>query len=233
MSARSVETFIAQYEPNENSNRFFIGPFESGITIFKQQTRALNLLYALHESKRITANTKIAVVGGGVAGITAAAAAVALGSDVYLFEHRPILLHLQHGCDTRWVHPHIYEWPDPGSNEPYAGLPLLDWRESTASEIVEQLLTEFTHIAKSESTLLHIHQGASVSLVGPLRVKWEHSLATPYNREMEFDMVIFAVGFGVERGVDRDDTPSYWRNDSINQPKPGFSINKKIKYLIS
>jgi NADPH-dependent 2,4-dienoyl-CoA reductase/sulfur reductase-like enzyme len=139
MANEQLDVLLELCEPIVGSKRFVIGAFEGGITIYKQQVRALNLLYAIHLKAQLQRVSKIAVVGGGVSGVTAAAAAAALGYEVYLFERRPILLHLQHGCDTRWVHPHLYDWPDPGSERPYAELPLLNWRESTASEVTEQI----------------------------------------------------------------------------------------------
>src|SRR5260370_36856138 len=128
--------------------RYAIGPFfKSGVTVFKQQVRALNLIYALdHFSGEALKEGPIAVIGGGVAGVTAASAAAALGREVHLFEQRPVLCHLQHGCDTRWLHPHIYDWPQPGSDDPYAGLPILNWKEGTAATVAEQIMTEFEEI---------------------------------------------------------------------------------------
>jgi hypothetical protein len=60
----------------------------------------------------------VSVSGGGLgAGLTAAAAIVRKGviADVTIFERRDTAIPLQLGCDTRWVHPHIYDWPPPGS----------------------------------------------------------------------------------------------------------------------
>jgi hypothetical protein len=233
---QGIETFLAQAEPDNKSNRFVIGGFESGITIYKQQVRALNLIYSLHEKRRIQQNAKIAIIGGGLSGVTAAVAAAALGYEVYLFERRPILLHLQHGCDTRWVHPHIYNWPAYGAERPYAGLPLLDWRESTAGSVVEQIQRDYERIKKKiKGRKIHEHPGAivSISKKNPKRVAWSDSFGSPKNGELPFAAVIFAVGFGVERQVDSGSTTSYWRNDSINQLKPGASANAKTVYVVS
>src|SRR5687767_8867715 len=103
MVSDEIAALIAKSEPIPNSNRLFIGPGEDGITLFTQQTRALNLLYALYESKRLPLTAKIAIVGGGAAGITAAAAAWTLGYEVYLLEKCTVYCHLQYGCDTRWI----------------------------------------------------------------------------------------------------------------------------------
>src|SRR6185295_13919274 len=143
---------------------YSIGPFfKRGLTVFKQQVRALNLIHAIHTSNKHSAQT-MAVIGGGVSGVTAAAAAIALGWEVHLFEQRPVLCHLQHGCDTRWLHPHIYDWPQAGSEDPYAGLPLLNWKEGTAATVTEQIMTEFEEIAEAAKGRLHRYLGATTLL---------------------------------------------------------------------
>jgi hypothetical protein len=233
---REIATFLAQAEPDNRSNRFVIGGFESGITLYKQQVRALNLIYSIHQEKRIARGAKIAVIGGGVSGVTAATAASALGYEVYLFERRPVLLHLQHGCDTRWVHPHVYDWPAYGTERPYAGLPILDWRESTAGGVVEQIQRNYEQIKKkTRAGKIHEHTGATVSISkkNARRVSWSDSFGTPKNGESAFAAVIFAVGFGVERQVESGAAVSYWRNDSVNQLKPGPSVGDKTVYLVS
>jgi len=114
---------------------FLIGLLDSGVTIFNQQIRALNLIWALDRSNRLSSASAIAVVGGGIAGLTAAMAlreifsltADASRRTVTLFERRSVLCPLQRGCATRWVHPHIYDWPATGSTNPSAGLPIMNW----------------------------------------------------------------------------------------------------------
>src|SRR5258705_11053726 len=81
-----------------SSRRLYsIGPFfKSGLTVFKQQVRALNLIYVINEATK-PRNGDLAIIGGGVAGVTAAAAAAALGWEVHLFEQTPVLCPLQSG----------------------------------------------------------------------------------------------------------------------------------------
>jgi hypothetical protein len=231
---RQVQDFIELAEAEKNGNRFIIGAFAGGITLYKQQVRALNLLYAIHHLKRLPEKARIAVIGGGVSGITATAAAITLGYEVYLFESRPLLLHLQHGCDTRWVHPHLYDWPEPGSDRPYAELPLLNWREGTAADVAEQIEKGFKQLrSKPEVERVSLHTGAKIRFEEPLRVSWTSSLEDPQSGAESFNAIIFAVGFGVELQVDKKLTLSYWRNDSWNQPEPGASVDKKSRFFIS
>jgi hypothetical protein len=229
MSTIPIETIIAQAEPETKSNRFIIGAFEPGITLYRQQVRALNVIYAIHEEHRIKPGDAIAVIGGGVSGVTVAAAAIVLGYEVYLFESQPMLCHLQNGCDIRWVHPHLYDWPRLGSERPYAEIPILNWRAGTAAHVVEQILDAFGCFKDSS---LHIHCGASISIPESLRVEWQESHGDPSNGAAEVKAIIFAIGFGVERYVENG-TISYWRNDSVSQSRPGMSATDKTSYLVS
>lgn len=92
---------------------FFLGCFESRVTVLSQQRRALNLVDAIiAEGKTVRSHGRVAVVGGGAAGLTAAAAfAVAAPAlRVDLFERQGTLMYLQRSSD-RDLHPHIYDWP--------------------------------------------------------------------------------------------------------------------------
>jgi NADH dehydrogenase FAD-containing subunit len=53
---------------------FFLGCFESRVTLFAQQVRALNLVDALLDQGVVRETGRVAIVGGGAAGVTAAAA---------------------------------------------------------------------------------------------------------------------------------------------------------------
>jgi hypothetical protein len=129
-----------------------IGTFAVGITVLSQQIRALNLAWSLVETGRVSTNVKppaeIAIVGAGFAGLTFAAALLKkeVRCKISLFEEHDTLLPLQQGSDTRWLHPHIYDWPDKGSEADVANLPLLNWTAARASDVVVQILQGWSHI---------------------------------------------------------------------------------------
>src|SRR5579884_3263930 len=105
-------------------NLYLLGTFEKGLTIYNQQVRALNLVWAMIETAPTSALQRVAVIGGGFAGLTAASGLLQKGVEhVSLFEKRAALCPLQEGSDTRWVHPRIYDWPKEGSTSPTAALP--------------------------------------------------------------------------------------------------------------
>jgi hypothetical protein len=227
----NVDEFLALVELPHNSNRFVLGPFDPGITLFRQQTRGLNLLYALKESSRLKPKQRIAIIGGGVAGVTAAAAAATLGFSTTLIERRHSLIHLQQGCDTRWLHPHIYDWPEPGAFRVYAGLPLLDWYAASAANVAKQIVQQFEKIRASTKKIT-VCLGSTIDAIEDTRISWRSTNPRQQYDRRKFDAIIFAVGFGIESNLNSG-WPSYWRNDSIHQPEPGGTPERKTSYLIS
>lgn len=163
-------SFVALETPNQILNRFrlgqsavfIIGAYDKGITVFSQQVRALNLAWALIEDGEVNLDTEcdlkavrsdpfrkqIAVVGAGFAGLTIAAGLFKKGvnADITVFEQRDTVLPLQHGSDTRWLHPHIYDWPQLGSEAFSAALPVLNWTANRASDVVVQILNEWRNL---------------------------------------------------------------------------------------
>ncbi len=121
---------------------FFLGTFERRITFYSQQVRAFRLVRGLHERGILKPNDTIAVVGGGVAGVTCALALGLLDYEVSLFDPAGEVLQLQ-SASPRLLHPHIYEWPALGSLDKSAGLPFLDWDLDTGKPIAKRLATEF------------------------------------------------------------------------------------------
>jgi hypothetical protein len=129
---------------------YVIRSLERGVTIYSQQVRAHNLAWALSELHRGGGRKlgKVAVVGGGIAGLTTAACLLSLLSDdanvaITLFERSWDLCPFQQGADVRWVHPHIYNWPRAGSRAPEASLPVLNWTEGRASDVASAVMREF------------------------------------------------------------------------------------------
>ncbi|WP_199693470.1 FAD-dependent oxidoreductase [Sorangium cellulosum] len=193
---------------------YVLGCFERRVTLASQQVRALNLVYALHERRIVPTNGAILVVGGGVAGMTAAAGAARLGYKVTLVEQRDELLPLLRGNAKRWLHPRVYDWPEPDAEHPEADVPVLPWRAAPAGEVVEQLERQWK--ALPELPRIEVLLSARVVDLGqgaPRRV----SLNAPGLKRREVAAVILAVGFGLERRVEGVDFVSYWDDDNLDQ----------------
>jgi len=162
-------------------NFYMVSSFEQGVTIYKQQVRALNLIYALHAQKRLTKSLPIAVIGGGIAGVTFTAGALTLGYSVHLFEKTTALCHVQKGSMQRWVHPHIYDWPSDKSANKEAGLPILDWRAEAAENVVSAILEDFKRITEVAKRRYVEHLRVSVlnTIIDPTKPEKLHITYTP------------------------------------------------------
>jgi cation diffusion facilitator CzcD-associated flavoprotein CzcO len=120
-------------------NIYVLGCFASRLTFSAQQTRAFNLLWALFEEKRLQEGHHVIVVGGGLAGMTASAAALRRKCRVTLIEKASHLLHLQRGNYTRYVHPNILRWPYEGAETYEARFPMLSWTANTLDRVVDEM----------------------------------------------------------------------------------------------
>jgi hypothetical protein len=236
LPAEAVET----YRVNARPPLFVIGTFDERVTVLSQQYRALNLAWGLIEAgllptRREEEKKRVAVVGAGFAGMTFAAALMQkrCRCDIVLFEERDALLPLQQGSDTRWLHPHIYDWPDEGSEAAAAMLPLLNWTAARASDVVVQVLSSWKELVGARRGDLevycntrHLQIDRSPDEPDKAKIEWVGERRTPedgtgFNKtegavglSSTFDFVVMAVGFGLEI----DNPSSYWRNETFGQP---------------
>jgi hypothetical protein len=229
--------FLDGARPFRGENRFVLGTFERGVTFYRQQVRALNLIFAFVEAKSsdetkiIEPGSRIAIIGGGALGLTAATAAVYAGFRVTIFEQQQFLIHLQRGCATRWLHPRFYDWPAVESESRMARLPMLDWAASTAAVVAAELEREVGALALKRPKDLKVFLETSGLEVARQGTIFEVRCHTARSQEIvPCDAVIYAVGLGTERGVN---TASYWRNDQLDQTELEFTNGKKVKYVIS
>ena len=222
--------YLQQFKLSDR--KFAIGTFQEGITVYKQQIRALNIFHALVNTGRIPTdsnwNFKIVIVGGGIAGLTFATAALKSKVRVVMVERHSHYLHMQRGCTIRKLHPHLYDWPIPGSTNIHAKLPVLSWKYDTAANVVNQVEYGFRQIIKDVNKAGAPQYFAEHFNVQKLKMHDEDLLGrrqfhvtgeSPDLRVNAYvDLVIYAVGFGIELGVrSKYSTPSYWRNESFHQ----------------
>lgn len=237
MEELSAEEYLKLFEISKH--KYLIGIFQDGITIYKQQIRALNIFYALLQTGKIKPGEdfRIGIIGGGVAGLTFAAAALKSNIKVAIIEKEQYYLHMQYGCEIRKVHPNIYEWPDQGSNFPNTELPVLNWKFDTAANVAIQLLNGFYNIKDGLKNTTdipadYLRQQFSCKKVAAIKKSKEQPdynflLKNDFIKEGQppkdqfyigCDILIFAIGYGIEKGLDNSkDACSYWRNDAIGQ----------------
>ncbi|NVD37651.1 hypothetical protein HT585_02190 [Ensifer sp. HO-A22] len=191
-----------------------LGSFERRVTVYSQQIRALNLVDALLSQNAVRDDGKIAIVGGGAAGVTAAVALSKAAPNLKaldLFEARADILQLQKN-GTRYLHPHFYDWPSIGSDEEDAGLPIMNWTAGPAGDVVRALWNQFDEACRT--TRLTFHPNSTVTSLRPSTTSTVRVVTTGTAISRIYDVVILAIGFGLEAFLDGD-TDSYWKPSAL------------------
>jgi Alanine dehydrogenase/PNT, C-terminal domain len=219
---------------------YLVGRNARRLTFLSQQHRALNLVWALHQLGRLHGGdeqrraAKVAVVGGGLAGLTAAVAAKLLRARVTLLERKSDPIHLQRGCHFRYVHPNIYDWPAAHSTTAMTDLPCMNWGADTAHNIAESILSQWEAL-KGEIEVLHRYDVTRIGLppvdgdgAGRPVITAEGPSGIHYRA---YDIVILAVGFGLEVTMPPLPFLSYWENDNFSRPVISGSLPRR--FLVS
>jgi hypothetical protein len=197
-----------------------LGTFESRVTLYAQQVRALNLVDAIIAESLVRNNkdSRVAIIGGGAAGITAAVALAKVAPELGaldLYEQRPNILELQRNS-TRYLHPHFYDWPGKGSEVTDAGLPVMNWQAGPAGDVAETLRAQFDATIRSSILKFHPDQHVSELIPGSLG---SVRVVVPGGTAIRkvYDVVILAIGFGLEAYLEGD-TLSYWTPSPLSAP---------------
>ncbi|MDM0037040.1 NAD(P)-binding protein [Variovorax sp. J22P271] len=234
------EDVIAGARIEQHPGVYVLGIDDTRITFYSQQVRGLELAHALQHEHLLSANARVAVIGGGAAGITLAAAlALQGGTDVHLFEKAPRLLPLQSDSQRRRLDPHIYDWPNPDAEHELAQLPILDWRSGSATGVRDAVLREFDEVRAATQGRLKVHLGHLVTAIAPYAGRFLTSFerdAPAGGRQtssQECEVVVLAIGFGIEHrfAIPLTETASYWHDAGV----PGAEIagNPRPTFLIS
>ena len=196
---------------------YVLGCFGRHITMYSQQVRAINLAYALNKIRGLN-GVRIGVVGAGAAGLTFTVAAARLGAQVVLLEKLPHLMGIQRSSGRRFVHPHIFDWPEDNSERDGADLPFLDWRAELAEKVVEQIETKWNKERSLPGNAIEVHwEVRDVNIEteptrGNVILTWNEK--GPHADE--FEIVVLAVGFGLEKDYDGAH-PGYWEDDRLSK----------------
>jgi len=225
--------------PRLNPRVYILGSREKRVTLLAQQIRALNLVYSLRRMSVDKRPAKIAVIGGGVAGTTAAAAAHLAGAEVIVLERKKRLMGLFHNSH-RYLHPHLFDWPAPTAETTNALLPVMNWHAGRAENVIEQLEEawqarfakdiEVRYDVTLDETACHWDDE-------PPFLAWTEIVHPQLPRvpgSGTYDAVIVAVGFGIERDPPATDAAccdlvkSYWLNDALEQSDPDHPLKRVL-----
>lgn len=211
---------------------YSIGSFAERVNFLAQQYRALNTVWALYKRGRFKEGDRIAVIGAGIAGITAAAAFMAFKAIVHVYESRKVL-HRQLQTGHRRVHPNVNLWPAATLTHT-TELPFFDWYSGPCKEIAQELAKGFNslfedgspHLLFEKSTAKSIReigtQLLAVTCDPPVR------LPRPTNIELSYRLALITVGFGEERQLTPFKTESYWRADNLEARRDSDDLDEFI-----
>lgn len=200
---------------------FFIGPFGRRVSFASQQRRAFNVVWAVGQTGMLDGNPRVAVVGGGIAGLTTSAALISRKCRVTLIEARDSVLERQTATNHRYVHPTVNFWPEKRM-EPTTSFPYLDWYEGRCSDVIETIRDDWSKYFEGSLTrFLPRTQVSSVdSKDSQVKLTMKQNFAHPNEtvREGMFDLVFITSGFG-EESVLSDVDHSYWDRDGLEEAR--------------
>lgn len=202
---------------------YLLGALNRQITVHSQQRRAVNLIQALISERGGLDGKSVAIVGAGFSGLTAAAFALEkTTARVTLFDSAPRPLWIQDTCLNRSLHPGIYDWPFYGSLEPSTALPVLNWHAGTARDVAHQVRAQWDHIVSTNS-LLQMKLETEITGVDFNEAETKLFLELRSGSRLPFDVVIMAIGFGIESGGMGH--VGYWNDaDGLDHIEKGASV---------
>ncbi len=205
--------FAVKDHAGDTANRIhrIMGPSDEPVTLASQQARAHNLAWALNVDESLY-DCQVAVIGGGLAGLTFAVIAGLLGAKVTLYEQAGRLLSTQWKSYDRYLHPRLFHWLEDDWAYVHAGdHPALSWRDNFAAAVRDVVLAQ-----APQGIELDIRLEAFVTRVDPgpknitISVREVEGDALQVD-ERRFDRAILATGFPMERPVGEAFGGSYWR----------------------
>ena len=193
------------------------------ITLVSQQTRALNLAYALLAERVVTKHTGVAVIGGGPAGLTFANALLRFDAIVKVFEsHTALGVFTPKDGNGRYVVPFMSEWPSAHWYADDPKLPIGNWERGFSKKIAVSMaslreeLPVFEHCGKVLYDWVTDSNGSGWLVHSPR--DHVHGRASFFAT-----ILVFAVGFGTDEKLDPK-TPPYWQQSPERASDRGIWI---------
>lgn len=211
---------------------YFVGPFGARVSFASQQRRAINLIWALVHNGVIPKDEEVdvAIIGGGIAGVTAAAALLARKCNVWIYEKEGEVLGVQKDAHHRVIHPTINFWPEEDLSLT-TDLPFFDWYADSCDSVLKVIGREWKQWFATKVSDVFLNTAVTgfeydtgdkkvVTYVGSPKKPREHR---------RFDVVLVTTGFGVEKSMKDRNQKSYWEQDKID----AWALTTKPKYAVS
>ena len=228
------EQILKNAEVADRDAVYCIGSFGARVNFHAQQNRALNLVWALCEDGQLKSGTEVAVIGGGITGLTLAAGLISLGCRVDVFETAAFAVHRQIESHHRMAHPTINAWPKVLPSVT-TQLPFLEWHMAKCSVVAKALkkqydeLTSAFEAGRPDSKRSRFLEGCFVEEIiepaaGLVMIHSNRNESTVYR------LAIIAVGFGKERSPGLYGTLPYWDADNLEGER---NSNSFARYVVS
>jgi hypothetical protein len=204
---------------------YALGPFAKKVSFLSQQYRALNLVWALRRENRIEPGHNIAIIGAGLAGVTAAAGLKAVGCTVRIYERGKGILPKQRDAAHRIAHPSVNWWPRKKLS-PTTHLPFFDWHADECRNIVHLIDAQWDVLFSEEELIDNVEV---------LRIEdaFEQGVTVETDdrhHNAPYHAAIITIGFGQERSLEGFKIRSYWESDDIEQIR---NNNSKKEFLVT
>jgi hypothetical protein len=205
---------------------YFIGPYARRVSFASQQFRSLDLVEALAMKNKLPDPGPVAVLGGGLAGLTAVAALLGRGCKVDLYEAARDVLTRQREAAHRLVHPTISRWPMEELSLTTC-FPFYDWGVGPCHRIMENLALEwrryFGPAGNRDEDLRIITDTKVVGLISHpsgdrhvVSLELEQGAAARH-----YELVIVTTGYGAEHSLGAGRATSYWTPDQLEEKRLG------------
>lgn len=213
-------------------NVYMIGPYGNRVSFQSQQIRALNLVWALWENHgRDLEGKKVAVVGAGVTGMTAAAGLMKLNADVTIYDSRSETSIQIKDARHRFIHPNINFFPSEALSHT-TDLPFMNWWADQCNNVIERISTSFSDIQKkSKSAQKEIIYKEVVDVQIDTSTNSVEVYTRHQKKEREhqlhdrYEMAVLCTGFGKEKGLTgMPESPSYWQARSSAARLKGATV---------
>lgn len=212
--------------PSVYSSTFFS---RRNISIVDQQSRCFNLCWSLAKLKRVGPTHHVAIIGGGISGMTCAVALAAWTDCVVtVFERDRVQLRRFRRAGHRYIHPDLNHRGGENGHLAYdpskpTRFPFMNWSGNYAPAFAEELIAKFDHYRSTLNIALNLNTTARKPSSAGGRVELVVATGTQ-RKKMAYDAVILATGFGEERlgSITHTNDTSYWLsgNPLSYQPSP-------------
>jgi hypothetical protein len=220
---------------------FSVGPYGNRVAFAFQQARAFALAAGFRlwfddkHPKEERDEISIAVLGGGVAGVTLMAALHSLGfTRLKLFERKSNVLMDQAYASHRLVHPSYNTWPFAEEHASTTRFPFLNWFAGPCDKVIAALRREWVSEWAGRFMTDAIQLASVVNDVAYDRKQDRVVITyTPYGSaadKLGFHYAFAAFGYGVEKATLLTEQTSgrYWNIDTI---QAAVNDHEKTKFL--